>query len=1599
MKPMKKVLSLILTLIMVLSLVPFSAFAADMGTIDKNQSVALDTSKTYKVFHLDCGRKYFSVDQIKAIIDTMSANDYNYLELAIGNDGLRFLLDDMSVTANGTTYSSANVTAGIKAGNKAYCDCGTNELTQAEMDEIIAYAKTKSISIIPLLNSPGHMDAILTCMKQVGISNPNYSTSVRTVDITNGTAADFTLAFVNKYIQYFAGKGCEIFNMGADEFANDIQSQPQFAGLISSRKYGSFVNYVNNMAAQIQNAGMVPMAFNDGIYYNQNTSYGTFDQNIVVSYWSSGWSGYNVAPASFLYNKGHKILNTNGNWYYVLNAANGTSWDTAKSRLQSTPYDSVQGSTVPVVGAMVCYWCDTPSYSYSSTEQQHVQDMITTFAAANPAVFDLNKETTEPENPGTTEPGGSDSDATKAETINLKVGESTTKNINGANYAGTYTPDPADIAIVTVTGKDKVDATQTETVVTSISTSSSYYIKSSDGKYLNASGEWVSSVENAQKWTPSGASSGYLSYKNGSTTTYLRYNNGWTTTTSTNNRTTLYFNNGTFYRSRSGNAWFGYTYTDSLGYPVTMNVTEDTPASTTITFTGNKAGTTYVTIGDTKYTINVTKKIQDVPLTVGGSTTVSDTTASTAKSADTSVATVSTSGNNLTIKGIAVGNTTVETDTTIYNVTVAAEDLSKVNTTIEFWITNRQVTANNATSMTLNAGTSTVYSENGAAIADLVPETGAVGNDNMVFWKAVRLASNNKQTTGSGVDKTLAGTDFTRIRYYNGSWAYFDGSAWTNFATGDQIVAYYLQKTDVTIEVETQVVDWGPVKANWKDLNYLNTKYVLLDYSVKYETGEEVPTTFTNEKTLAFHCDTSTTKNGVYYRTIGMTRAVESADYEVYMITATPTSDSTSKVLASTAAGNGTIAYSGTEKVVWAETQADLDNSGLGTWTSISGKFTYSIGGDPIVPGMEIYRQQGMKITYYVRAKITDDALTVNYVNQTTGENFYNYNIAVKSGTVFDAGIALANPWKANLKNGSVANNLGKTQTVSADLSTMPAIGVSYRYSQYTCTKAERSADGKTVTLYYTFNNEHKFVADFGLPLKITTADLGISGDWTSATVTNAKYGTATAVKGQGVTYTPTTTLKGVEQLSLNLTNGNETTTQIIYIYPATTVYYEEGFATMNGFSAGSKGTGMQTTSAAKTAMATTAAVYGYDAKYASEDAGASNGTQAESTAKGDNAVFTFTGTGVDIYANTSTNTGMLFIKVKNSSGTTVKNIQVDTVMKNGSSAATDKQNVTAYNVPVATIKLDARDTYSVTITHIVPNSTATVLPVMLDGFRVYGTISEDNEVYAKDLEENPVYIELRKEALAAYNVNANGVCEQVYGGDDTTVSIVSNTADYSSATVQDILKNGPKNEIYLQPNQTIVFNVNTDRQVQLGMKALNTATSYSINNGTSKSISSSTDMFYAINNGQVTVKNTGSGILSITKIKICDDPSAALSVMTADDVTDAINNPVPEVKYADATLTVYVNGVSTVLTANGVEGETYTFTAAEIKAAAESLVEDGYELKGADFSDVEVTCGNSDSVSFTAVEKQTNTSNSAIKTIINAVVKVLNSIKSIFGK
>lgn len=656
-----------------------------------------------------------------------------------------------------------------------------------------------------------------------------------------------------------------------------------------------------------------------------------------------------------------------------------------------------------------------------------------------------------------------------------------------------------------------------------------------------------------------------------------------------------------------------------------------------------------------------------------------------------------------------------------------------------------------------------------------------------------------------------------------------------------------------------------------------------------------------------------------------MIRAKETDEYEVYMITLTPTSDTPTDTLkGSTAAGNNSYEYKGTETVVWADTQEDLDASGLGTYTSISGAFTYSIGGEPIVPGVEIYRKQAMKVTYYVRAKVTEDSLTVHYIDKTANQEFYSYNIAVAQGTYFNANIGLnKDAWKGPLVNGEVTNLKGNIQTVSADLSTLPALSAQYRYSDYTCVEVTRSTGntetgtpaGKEVYLYYTFNNKHTFVVDFGVPLKIKATDIGVTvpeGDsyWTEATCTGAVYGETKIANGEGLTYTATKPMLGIETLNVTLATGtgeDDKATHTIYLVPATTVYYEQNVATYSdGWEL--QGTAIAADKYQQTQKGRTPGYnFGYDKYYEENQLGA-NGSVEYTSTPGESAQLTFKGTGMELYlrtqnANNTTDPKDTTGEINDVSNHSYMLVQVyagETADTNNlkrmsfvdvNNLFVKKDEQFGYNTPCWTVDGMAYDTYTVVVRYV----KGTTYGLAIDGFRVTNTLNPDNaetqNFYADVGEAGMQTAEIRNMVLTQanvdnrifklannmYQVGVNEVLDAVFDDKDVIAGatiIESNGTVTTNVTVDENLVNiGPKNEIYLQPNQAVVMSfTETFGSVQVGMRSLTGDTvKYQINSEPTEEMKSTVDMYNKVNlaEGKLVIQNVTGGILALTKLKV----------------------------------------------------------------------------------------------------------------------------------
>ncbi len=1355
MKKIKRALSLVLVFCMLCTMT-VTGFAAD--TTSEGQTDFM------KIVHLDAGRKYFSVDSIKKIIDNASADGYNYLELAVGNDGLRFLLDDMSVTVDGTKYASDTVTAGIQQGNKNYYDAGTNELTESEMDTIIAYANEKGISIIPLINSPGHMDAIIDCMESLGLSKVAYEgknekTSASTIDVANATAVAFTQALIQKYVDYFAGKGCKYFNMGADEYANDVDRAAGgwFAGLINAGGYENFVTYVNDMAKIIKNANMTPMAFNDGIYYKETSTKEPFDSQILISYWSNGWNqqqenGYAPASASYLTNeKGFKILNTNDAWYYVLGNGNSAyNLSHAQNGVQNTKYNDVPGDNDPTpVGSMICVWCDTPSASYSSTEEANIADLMKTFATSNPEVFTVSNSS-----------------------------------------------DSSDSSIT----------------------------------------------------TPSKA-------------------------------------------------------------PAASEVPSDALTSSSIK--------------------------------------------------------------------------------------------------LEYWITNRQVTANNATYKTIKTSTDGITTEAGVDISSLAPSNGynkEIGQT-LYYWQTMRLDSSHKQTGGDKVDRTANGTTLTHIRNLNGAWQYqtSDGT-WNYFQSDDQLVAYYLQKTDVTKEITTYAKDWG-YSTSATTANTSNGEgQVALTVAVVYEDSTVSPTE------SKMYSSSTTIFNYWDDRDIGIVAPTNNSDYEISKITVTDGTRNNNK--------SANVWYIN-DSITWETTTNDAGSK----WYDETTVWDESSGTTPMVNGAKgtstedgiiwSAKNTAKLVLIYLKPVQKETNLNVVYWDDTSnaqinknniqivmsGENAtYTNSLKNSSGQV----IGTKTDWNSNDKSSSdylpddayVTNSTGINQTINKDISLLTDVDAKYKTGLYQYQKAEISEDGKTLTLHYSFDNSKlaaQYVVDFGESVNVPIADIidtskvNSSIDKMEFAVTN---GEAKVSRGtdNSITFTPTSIMQTPVIVTVKITfkDDKSTISPKIAFVPASNVMYEESFVKRGEDEENSswKTTGKAAANLQEKEVLGNEGIHGYDESYAGDDnAEFSNGSAYQATLTLENgkefvktkdkATFTFTGTGFDLISECGTDTGIVSVVVKDANGNTVKAYLVDTYFTGDTDKIISGTGVLDYQVPIVRCTELKQGTYTVetrgyltsgsgavaktaeettedeevseeTVAEVLDDlnvknvdaseveatcmddnsvllggtgaeettttkskaraaaakTTSTTANVYIDGVRVYNTLNDSNGAQNyTDSEKNVKYesvYDYVKNSLDANEDNAAVYVE--YDGDQD----VWNIADYK--------QQGPENEVYLTPGHSIAIALdgyNKGDTVQIAAKAINGEVS--CDGLETTTLSTATEMYYTavVNENEYVqiTNNTGSkGVLALSEMKVSDNISAIADPELATTVLDKLNH---KAEFVPETLTV----------------------------------------------------------------------------------------------
>ena len=1272
-----------------------------------------ETNGFYRIVHLDCGRKYFSVENIKKLIDTMAKYGYNQLQLAFGNGGFRFILDEekMGLSYDGFTMDGSVAVSNIIAGNTAF-NGDERYLTETEMVSIIDYAKSKKIEIVPLINMPGHMEALLG-----GENTIQYRYSKSNVDIS-GDGAKYAYAILDKYAEWFQNKECRFFNFGADEYHYNEVTQ--------NGEWGSVVNFINTCNSIVKSHGMISRIFNDAVCFGnsknntQNVSFNgatiSLDSDIQICHWGEGYWGYTTSRASTLVNNGYtNLINTNGAWYYVLKDDASADIIIGDGSIELPTHDVNYNKVTDLytyvyqsngieklnnnaytLGSMFCIWCD-------NSDLVTADDMLDETFEGN--IITEIKTLAEKYWPNdiSTEPGGD----TTVVPISVAVGSSLEVKLDG------------NVAFDNITNNEYVTVTRGKPTTTSETVYKPAEFKT--GTF------YISNVANDKNPTKQ------LTFEKGSTDGYYYV---------------MY--DGKYIYPTAKWSGYGYSTTGNKNSEYQANIQINSDGTVIIGRNVKWYGMTYLTFDGTSF---------------GGSETASNiylynqnTVTGATKTPITFTGKKVTPDNQPVV--VKIGNTT-------YNVTVTAQNLTNVTLSVELWITNRYV----GESQDMATETGHILSINpnsypqllnpeGISLGEFVPSPAADANGEIdIFWKGVVLHNGDKQylagTTASGVsidgDKSGSGDDFLLIRYSttNSAWEYYFNNEWIQLTETDTIIAYYMQKFVVSPEINTTTRDFGTIAGEkdmqlpgWTGYNgFMATSFAVVypDYSTSPSTEDSIYKT----TTMLRYTTTSNLKDGSL--TPGVVYAENNSDYKISKITITrgqhtqntaywTTSDSITWEKKTNDAGNKWY----NEKIVW-----EADKPGYsaipyvnfdGTeWcaTAIGNSFLILIYLEPVA------KADNLNVVYW------DD-------NAQTRINPKDIQIVVSEGTTFVNGLqnvegAAAGATVTLPDNAYIVNSSGVQQKFNKDITIIEGVAANYRSGIYEYKSADISTDGKTLTLHYNLKavaDKHTYVVDFGLPLtftdilhsffgikdpstveylsvakgKVLTESTGYFGSVVIDTVgKNDGEGNIIAPRYDTMTYTldqkKTVSAPIYIPLYLKISGTTELQSTQIELIPASNVYYEETFIT------NPENSGWTNTATADSVEQTLEKsgnkqnVYGFDTKIENYYLGNPDGGKGITYSMG-NALtttlsipagakeaitekpltFSFKGTGFDLISKCSDKTGILLVYIKgtkpNADGKPYKGVfLVDTYFAgdNAPEGSTPimKNGTTVYQVPV----------------------------------------------------------------------------------------------------------------------------------------------------------------------------------------------------------------------------------------------------------------------------------------------------------------------------
>ncbi|MEU8782961.1 glycoside hydrolase family 20 protein [Streptomyces sp. NPDC048637] len=305
---------------------------------------------------LDNARKPFTQDWIEARIREIADLKLNQFQLHFSDDqGFRIQSDTHPEIVS------------------------ADHLTKAQIRQIVALARSLHISVVPELDSPGHLGAVLKHYPDLLLHRASGSVVPGAIDISNPKAAPLIDSLLKEMSELFTNpKGAPAYwHLGGDEYQALLSSTPATTypqlTRAARQKYGPngtiedlATGWLNDRQKTVEAKGKNRIeAWNDGFFSSPRVSP---DKNRMVDYWTGKEVGH-PDPATFL-REGRNVMNFNDEYlYYVLGEPNQFVYPTGQRIYESWTPLVIRGTrpvAVPanmtgpdrIPGARFAIWCD-----------------------------------------------------------------------------------------------------------------------------------------------------------------------------------------------------------------------------------------------------------------------------------------------------------------------------------------------------------------------------------------------------------------------------------------------------------------------------------------------------------------------------------------------------------------------------------------------------------------------------------------------------------------------------------------------------------------------------------------------------------------------------------------------------------------------------------------------------------------------------------------------------------------------------------------------------------------------------------------------------------------------------------------------------------------------------------------------------------------------------------------------------------------------------------------------------------------------------------------------------------------------------------------